>query len=53
MEKKQYIQPEIIVNQVEITQMMASSPLGRYDASADANLDVLVNQNDFTDIWGN
>lgn len=54
MEKKQYIQPEMTVSQLETTQqMMVNSLPGRYDASADAKIDVLVNPNDFTDIWGN
>ena len=53
MKKKQYVQPEVAVNQLETVQMMATSGLSRFESPADANLDVLVNQNDFTDIWGN
>ncbi len=52
MKKKQYIQPEVAVSLLETSQMMASS-LGRFEDSADARLDVLVNENSFTDIWGN
>ena len=53
MKKKQYIRPEVAVNQLETVQMMASSKtLHRFDTSADMS-EVLVNQNDFTDIWGN
>ena len=53
MKKKQYVQPEVAVNQLETVQMMATSGLSRFESPADASLDVLVNQNDFTDIWGN
>lgn len=54
MRKKQYIRPEMEVNQVESTQMIAvSGNLGRYEAPASPDLDALVNENNFTDIWGN
>ena len=53
MKKSKYIQPVVAVCNVETAQMMATSGLNRFDTPADAGLDVLVNQNDFTDIWGN
>lgn len=54
MEKSKYIQPEISICRIETSRMMAtSSTLHRYDGTAKPDLDVLVNENDFTDIWGN
>ena len=53
MKKSKYIQPMVHICHVETSQMMASSPdLHRFNAPADGS-DVLVNENGFTDIWGN
>ncbi len=53
MKKSKYIRPVVDVCNVETSQMMAASKaLHRFDAPADMS-DVLVNENDFTDIWGN
>ena len=54
MKKSKYIRPVVAVCNVEASQMMASSDriLHRFDTPADMS-EVLVNENDFTDIWGN
>ena len=57
MKKKQYMKPDVMVCNVEPCQMMANSPTGggdhRYDDPADGDIDVLVNKDKYTDIWGN
>ena len=57
MEKKQYMTPDVTVCNVEPQYMMANSPTGggdhRYEDPADWEIDVLVNKNKHTDIWGN
>lgn len=53
MKRNKYIKPTISICRIETSQMMATSAPHRYDDPAKPDLDVLVNENDFTDIWGN
>ncbi len=50
MKKQVYIQPETNVCKVEATQMMA---LSKMEGPADPMLEVLENEEKFSDIWGN
>ena len=51
MEKTQYISPETMICNIETQNMLALSAID--GGVADENYEVLVNENSFTDIWGN
>ena len=50
MKKRKYNCPTISICQVEAQSIMA---LSKMEGSANPEYDVLINQNEFTDIWGN
>lgn len=49
MKKKKYNCPRLSVCQVEAQGIIA---LSKMEGSANPEYDVLINQNEFTDIWG-
>ena len=52
MKRSKYIEPEVLVCEIETNQMIAESGPELSDKDASKDLDVLVNEK-FTDIWGN